>query len=267
MSWITKFVKFREKSDGEVIKPFLDHMEDLRWTIIKMALVQVTAMIIAFYFRTDLVRMLQLPLEKVDPTLPGKLIINGIADSFIISLELAFFAGIAMAFPFLVYFLAEFVLPALTRQERKFLGPGIFTAFGLFLGGVYVAYEYILPATVGFFWRDAEKMQLAVLWTWNNYFSFAAWLCIGFGLMCEIPVIIIVLALLGFINFALLNRTRPYAYTAILILSAVIAPTPDPMTFITLAIPIVVMYECCIWVVFFIDRRRLRASSSKDFPD
>src|SRR4051812_2847481 len=118
MTWLTKFFKFREKSDGEVIKPFLDHMEDLRWTIIKMVVVQGLAMVIAFWFRTDLIHLLRTPLAKVDPELPGKLITNGIPDSFMISLELAFFAGIAMAFPFLVFFIAEFVLPALTRQER-----------------------------------------------------------------------------------------------------------------------------------------------------
>ncbi len=256
MSWLTKFFKFREQSDGEVVKPFLDHMEELRWTIIKMVVVQVLAMIVAFYFRKDLVYLLQLPLAEVDPSLPGKLIITGIADSFIISLELSFFTGIALAFPFHVYFIAEFVLPALTRRERRFLGPGIFAAFVLFLTGVSVAYKVILPATIEFFWRDAQAMQFTTMWTWNAYFSFSAWLCFGFGLMCEVPVIVIVLALLGFVSFSLLNRTRPYAYTIILVLSAIMAPTPDPMTFITLSIPIIMMYESCIWVVYLLDRRK-----------
>src|SRR5687768_3815414 len=99
MSWLQSFFNIREKFDsgsdeGGPHKPFLEHMEDLRWTIMKMAIVQVISMIIGFYFRTDLVRLLQAPLAKVDPALPGKLIVTGIADSFIISLELAFFAGI-----------------------------------------------------------------------------------------------------------------------------------------------------------------------------
>src|SRR3954471_2759845 len=98
MSWITKFFKFREKSDGEVVKPFLDHMEDLRWTIIKMIVVQIVMMVVSFYYRHDLMDMLRSPLYEVDHTLPDKLIITTIAGSFMISLELAFFAGIAMAF-------------------------------------------------------------------------------------------------------------------------------------------------------------------------
>src|SRR5580700_3127722 len=129
MSWLNKFFKFREKSDDDIVKPFLDHMEDLRWTIIKMILVQIIMMVVSFYFRHDLMDMLRTPLYKVDPGLPDTLIVTTIAGSFLISLELAFFAGIAMAFPFHVYFVAQFVLPALTRKERKYLLPGIVGAF------------------------------------------------------------------------------------------------------------------------------------------
>jgi sec-independent protein translocase protein TatC len=268
MSWLRKFFKFREGAGGDVVKPFLEHMEDLRWTIIKMIVVQVVAMFLAFYFRSDMMRLLQAPLAKVNPELPRLLITTGIADSFIISIELAFFAGIALAFPFHVYFVADFVLPALTRQEKRFLLPGIFAGFFFFLAGVVVAYLYILPATLRFFYHDAKDVVgLNPLWTWRAYFSFSAWLCFGFGVMCEIPVVVVILALLGFVNFSFLRRTRPYAYTIILLLSAVIAPTPDPMTFITLSLPVVLMYEACIWVVWLIGRRRARLMSSKDFPD
>ena len=95
MSWLNKFFKFREKSDSDVIKPFLDHMEDLRWTIVKIIVVQIVMMVLSFYFRKDLIHLLRLPLAKVDPGLPDQLIITNIAGSFLISLELAFFAGIA----------------------------------------------------------------------------------------------------------------------------------------------------------------------------
>lgn len=267
MSALSKFFKFREKSDGDVIKPFLDHMEELRWTIIKMIVIQILAMIISFYFRKDLMDLLRLPLAKIDPTLPDQLIITNIAGSFLISLELAFFAGIALAFPFHVYFVAEFVLPALTRRERKFLLPSIFGAFFLFLGGVVVSYLWILPSTIGFFYKDAKDMHFKTMWTWDAYFSFSAWLCFGFGLLCELPVIIVVLGLLGFVNFKLLSKTRPFGYTGVLILAAIIAPTPDPLTFVTLSVPIIILYELCIWVVWFIDRRRARETTLPDFPD
>ncbi len=269
MTWLTKFFKFREKSDGDIVKPFLDHMEDLRWTIIKMIVIQIVMMMISFYFRKDLMNLLRLPLHKVDANLANQLVITTIAGSFMISLELAFFAGIAMAFPFHVYFIASFVLPALTRREKNIMLPGIFGAFLLFLGGVTIAYEWILPTTIGFFYKDSNDVGLNRMWTWDAYFSFSSWLCFGFGILCELPMIIILLGLLGIVNFRLLSRTRPFGYTIILILSAVIAPTPDPVTFVTLSLPIVGLYEICIWVVWLIDRRRAQkeAALNNDLAD
>ena len=267
MSLLSKFFKFREQKDSEIVKPFLEHMEDLRWTIIKVVVIQAVAMILAFYYRTDLMRVLQLPLAQVAVDLPGKLITTGIADSFIISLELAFFAGIALAFPFHVYFVADFVLPALTRKERNYLLPGIAAAFLLFIGGVLVSYYWFLPTTLKFFYNDAlNVVQVNPLWTWRAYFSFSAWLCFGFGVMCEVPAVVIVLALLGFVNFSLLQRTRPYAFTIIMVLSAVVAPTPDPVTFITLSLPVLAMYEACIWFVWLLDRRRNKVLRDEEFP-
>jgi len=256
MLWLKKFFKFRETSGGEVVKPFLDHMEDLRRTLIKMGLVQIIMMIVSFSFRHRLMDLLREPLRKVDPTLLDHLIITHIADSFLIGLDLTFFAGIAMAFPFHVYFAAQFILPALTRKERKYLLPGVTAAFVLFIAGVVVAYFLILPSAIGFFYHDAREAHMTLMWTWDAYFSFAAWLCFGFGLLCELPVLVILLGQLGFVSFAFLSRTRLFAYTIILILAAIIAPTPDPMTFVALALPIIAMYEGCICVVWFIDQRR-----------
>ncbi len=267
MSWLTKLFQFREKNNGEVIKPFLDHMEDLRWTVLKIVGTLVTAMVGAFFYRTDLMRVLQAPLEKVDPSLPGQLVITDIAGSFMLSLTMAFYAGIVVAFPFLLYFLAEFVLPALTRQEKKYLFPGIMAGFALFVVGVLICYNYILPETLSFFFEDAKKMQIKTMWSWNKYASFCSWLTIGFGLLSELPVAVVVLALLGMVSFDFLSRTRPYAITGILILSCIVAPTPDPVTFISLSIPIVVLYEICIWLVWLLEKRKTKKSASKDFPD
>ena len=109
-----------------------------------------------------------------------------------------------------------------------------------------------------FFHDYAEKIGVRTLWSWRDYLSFCSWLTIGFGLLCQLPIIIMALAMLGIVDYKLLSRTRAYAITGILILSAVIAPTPDPMTFITLGAPIIVLYEICIWIVWLIDRRKAR---------
>ncbi len=256
MNWLTKFFKFREKSDGDIVKPFLEHMEDLRWVIIKIVATMILSMAISFWWVRDLKRVITHPLEAIDPQAAKELVAFGIAEAFTISLHLAFFAGIVLALPFLLYFIASFVLPALTRQEKKYLFPGIFGSFLLFLAGVLVSYYYILPQTLVFFKTYAATMEIRTLWTWKSYLSFCTWLTIGFGLLCQIPIVVVVLSFVGLVDYHFLSRTRSYAITGILILSAVVAPTPDPMTFLMLGTPVVLLYEACIWIVWLLDRRR-----------
>lgn len=261
MSWLTTFFQFREKSDGDIVKPFLDHMEDLRWTVIKMGLTLVAGMAIAFFFVNDLMVLVQKPMIMAAPELQDKIVTRTIIEPFMVSLMLAFFAGFALALPFLGYFLLTFVLPALTRKEKKFLFPGLAASFGLFMCGVLVSYYYILPQTLRFFYDYSKKMQVNILWEWKDYISFCAWLTIGFGLLCQLPVVMIALGLLGIVNYRFLKTTRPYAVTIILVLAAVVAPTPDPITFISLGLPIIMLYEICIWLVWLIDRRRSQAAA------
>src|SRR5690348_16600510 len=131
--------KFRDPPETETSKPFLEHLEDLRWTIVKMALALGIAMSVCFAFRSTLVHVLQAPLQGLGSQI-GTLKALGITDSIVISFHLAFYAGIVLSFPLLLYFLAEFVLPALTAVEKRFLFPGIVGSFGLFLLGVFVCY-------------------------------------------------------------------------------------------------------------------------------
>src|SRR5205814_8790505 len=125
--------------EGETTKPFLEHLEDLRWTIVKMAITLVIAMTICFAFRSTLVRVLQAPLQEVGSQI-GTLKALGITDSIVISFHLAFYAGIVLSFPLLLYFIAEFVLPALTAIEKRFVLPAILVSFALFLLGVTLCY-------------------------------------------------------------------------------------------------------------------------------
>src|ERR671925_891291 len=136
--------KFRELPESETSKPFLEHLEDLRWTVVKMAITLVVAMVLCFFFRSLLVRVMQAPLRDVDPQV-GALKALGITDSLVISFHLAFYAGIVVSFPLLLYFLAEFVLPALTGVEKRFLFPAIGVSFALFLVGVACCYYWLLP--------------------------------------------------------------------------------------------------------------------------
>ena len=111
--------KFRELPESETSKPFLEHLEDLRWTVVKMAIALLMAMVVCFFFRQTLVRVMQAPLHDVDPQV-GALKALGITDSIVISFHLAFYAGIVLSFPLLLYFLAEFVCRRLPQSKNDF---------------------------------------------------------------------------------------------------------------------------------------------------
>src|ERR1700746_470527 len=246
--------KFRELPESETSKPFLEHLEDLRWSIMKMAITLMAAMIICFAFRSLLVRVMQAPWQVVAPQV-GTLRALGITDSIVISFHLAFYAGLVLSFPLLLYFAAEFVLPALTVMEKKFLFPAIGISFALFLTGVLVCYFWLLPKTILFFFHDTQSLGWAPNWTVEQYYSFVTRFTLGFGLAFELPVVVLVLVRFGLITYEFMARTRPYAIVLIFILATIITPTPDVLTLIAMSLPMIVLYESCIWIAWLMERR------------
>jgi sec-independent protein translocase protein TatC len=257
---IRNFFKFRELPESETSKPLLDHLEDLRWTIVKMAITLTAAMILCFAFRSRLVRLMQRPLDALGEN-AGALRALGITDSFTISFHLAFYAGIVLSFPLLLYFLAQFVLPALTALEKKIILPAILVSFGLFLTGVGSCYFWLLPKTVLFFFRDTQSLGWAPMWTVQEYYAFATRFTIGFGLAFELPVVVLALVRFGLVTYAFMARTRPYAIVLIFILATIITPTPDILTLIAMSLPMCLLYESCIWIAWFMQRRAVRLTN------
>src|SRR5215813_2915835 len=253
--------KFREPTESETSKPFLEHLEDLRWTIVKMAITLIAAMILCFAFRGTLVRIMQTPLHDVDPN-AGVLRALGITDSIVVSFRLAFYAGIVICFPLLLFFVAEFVLPALTVLEKKILFPAIAVSFALFLTGVLTCYFWLLPKTILFFFRDTQSLGWAPTWTVQQYYSFVTRFTIGFGLAFELPIVVLALVRFGFITYRFMARTRPYAVVLIFILATIITPTPDILTLVALALPMCLLYESCIWIAWAMERRALKRTTA-----
>src|ERR1044071_10104770 len=246
--------RFRELPTSETSKPFLEHLEDLRWTIVKMAITLVIAMIVCFGFRGTLVRVMQAPMHVVEGQV-GQLKALGITDSITISFHLAFYAGIVLSFPLLLYFLAQFVLPALTAVEKRFLFPAIGVSFALFLVGVMCCYYWLLPKTILFFFHDTESLGWTPMWTVQQYYSFVTRFVLGFGLAFELPVVVLALVKFGLATYEFMAATRPYAIVLIFVLATIITPTPDVLTLFALSLPMCLLYESCIWIAWFMQRR------------
>src|SRR5215510_14761623 len=252
---------FRDPPESETSKPFLEHLEDLRWTIVKMAITLMIAMVLCFACRQRLVMILQRPLNEVGSQV-CTLRALGITDSITVSFHLAFYAGIVISFPLLLYFLAEFVLPALTAVEKRFLFPAIAVSFALFLLGVLVCYFWLLPKTILFFFRDTQSLGWAPTWTVQQYYSFVTRFTIGFGLGFELPVVVLALVRFGLVTYRFMARTRPYAIVLIFVLATIITPTPDILTLVAMALPMCLLYESCIWIAWLMERRASKRIAS-----
>ena len=243
---LRKFLEFRDGRDTP--KPFLDHVEDLRKMVVRMAIALGVCMAAAFLFRADIAAFVQGPLLAVDPSRADNLQSLGVADSMTISLKLAFYAGLVVSFPILLYFLAEFVLPALTSRERRVVMVAAVIGCCLFLGGAAFAFYAVLPATLEFFFRDAQMMQWRPTWTVGEYYSFTTQFVLAFGLAFELPVVVLALVKVGLLDHAQMKATRPYAIVVVFVLAAVITPTPDIFTLLLMGAPMVLLYEACIWI-------------------
>jgi sec-independent protein translocase protein TatC len=250
---LKRFFDFRETRDDA--KPFLAHLEDFRKMLIKIALALAVAMTLCFMFRSELAGLIQRPLIAVDPARAANLQSLGVADSFTISLELSLYGGMILAFPLILLFLAEFVLPALNAAEKRILYPVALVGFGLFLTGVAFCYFVVLPQTLEFFFKDAQSMHWQPTWTVREYYSFTTQFVIGFGLAFELPLVVLVLVKLGIVDYALLKRTRAYAVVVIFFVAAIITPTTDMVTLLLMAGPMYLLYEICILISWFMGGR------------
>ena len=323
-----------EEGFGGPIKPFLDHLEDLRWTVMKVVVAIVVGMLIALIGSPYIVKFLTYPLnsaqqiqqvnsnpdkrmipiklgdgvafhvresdlkEWVDEGLlvkdanqtevitalrlipsPGSLDDNGTKysmqlhvdtngtdrvpwevelkaygplKSFFIALKIGLYGGLTLSMPFVIYFLAQFVLPALRINEKKWLFKLSGFGAGLFMLGVVFCYLIIMKvalwASVGF----ANMLGFgADEWQAEEYISFVCKFMVGMGLAFQMPVILLFLVRVGILDYKKLSDFRMYAVVANLIIAAVITPTGDPFTLSLVAVPLQLLYELSTLIAWF----------------
>lgn len=255
MAW-QRFFDFRNSRDEP--KPFLDHIEDLRKMLIKMLGVLMLMMIVSFAFQETIVKVIEGPLVAIDPELKTSLTNFGIADPLTIAIELSFYSGIILSFPFLVVFLAEFILPALTPKEKRMLVPAATICFLMFLGGVMFAYFLVLPPTLDYFFNYSKSLNWRPQWSVREYFSFTTQFILSFGLAFELPLGVLLLVKLEVLAYDVLKKTRAFAVVIILFLAAIITPTTDVFTLMLMAVPMYLLYEGCIFIAWLMERKARR---------
>ncbi len=234
----------RKSPGGTEDKPFLEHLEDLRLLIWKILLAWGAAVLLAFFLAGRVMDAVQWPLARMTG---AGFVLRSLSppEVFLISLRLSVLAGLILSLPLILYFIARFLLPALKPAERRYLVPAFLLGGGLFFAGVAFSYLAVLPLGLRFFWSYTLNLGIRPEWTLENYVSLVGKLALGFGLVFELPVVILALAALGIIDHRTLRRQRPYVVVGILVVSAFLTP-PDVVTQVLMAVPLLILFEICV---------------------
>jgi sec-independent protein translocase protein TatC len=184
-------------------------------------------------------------------------------ETFMLSMKLAFFAGIVVSFPFLLAFILQFILPGLHSNEKKMIWPALAIGFGLFLTGVSFAYFIVLPKALAFFYDWGQSLGVSNEWRIGEYITFATQFTLLFGLAFELPVVVMVIVKLGLLSYRTMARTRSYAIVGVLVLAAVLTPTPDVVTLMLMAAPMYFLYEICIWLAWLGERKEKKQEEAE----
>ena len=233
---------------------FIEHLEELRWRIIKIVSSILLGGIATFFFIDFFLYLLLLPLENIDSKNSVNLQVLSVQGMFIIKWSIALIGGIILSIPIITYQLWKFVSPGLYANERGFVLPLVLFSFLSFLSGILFSYLILIPYCLNFF---ASLSGDAVLnnFSINHYFSFITWLLLGSGLVFQLPVISFLLSIIGLLTPAFMRHYRRHSIVVIFILSSFITP-PDPVSMIVMAFPLIILYEISIGVSWLVNRNR-----------
>ena len=224
--------------------PFLDHLEELRWRILKSLGSVFVFTAIAFPFTGKLLDFLTFPNDRLAQ--PAELIFLKPTGMLVVRIQVALSVGIIASLPVLFYQFWMFVAPGLMPKEKKHFMPALFFTTGCFLTGAAFAYFILIPTVLPFlFAMGTETIEATI--NINDYMSFVLRLILVAGLIFELPVLSFYLSRVGLISPVILKKYRRYGIVLTFIFSALVTP-PDPMSQVLMAVPLLLLYQVSIWV-------------------
>ena len=293
-----------EEPDGPPARgemPFLDHLQELPWRILKALGAIVAGTCLCFLFVEPLLGLLVQPYEEAvlslkeqgspgvvetvrgwltdlrgveveeppvedatEPAVPygSQLQSLRVMTWFFVYLQVSLLGGFILALPVVFFQFWRFVAPGLLSTERRLFLPLMAMSLGCFAAGAAVAHSVVLPIGLRFF-LSLEPKDMTSQWAVDEYIGFVLRLLFGFGLVFEMPVVSLFLARLGLITAATLRRVRRYAVVAVFLVAAVFTP-PDPLSQVMMALPLMVLYEISIWVAHLAGRRKAEPEDEEE---
>src|SRR6266852_2886764 len=244
-----------DASDDERELPkmsFLEHLEELRKRLIISIVALGVAFLVCWNFADRIFALLAQPLSRFLP--PGdKLVYTRLTEPFLLYMKVAFFAGIFLSSPIILWQLWLFIAPGLYKRERRYAAPFIIIASLFFILGGYFGYRVLLPGTCAFFLETGRQFKQMI--KADEFFSFASTIILATGLVFETPILIFFLARLGIVTPAFLMQKLKYAIVLAFIIAAVVTPTPDMITQTALAIPMILLYLLGVGIAYFFGKK------------
>jgi len=247
--------------------PFLDHLEELRWRILWSLLAIVVGAVAGFllirYY--DILELLIEPIRAAIPDDPDfRLIYLSPADPFFITLKLSVVVGVILAFPILVYHVWSFLSPALEKHEKRTIIPALYMGLVLFALGVALAYYVALPVSIVFF-QTFEGGLMEAQYEIGKTLNLITKILIGFGIIFELPVVVMILSALGLVTPEFLKSKRRHAIVAITVAASMLTPGDVITLTVMLMIPLFFLYEFSIYLSRLIWRgKRAREAKEKE---
>ncbi|MEA5582823.1 twin-arginine translocase subunit TatC [Nodularia harveyana UHCC-0300] len=226
----------------ELEMSLFDHLEELRQRIFYALIAVAVGIVGCFLAVKPIVQLLEIPAQGV------KFLQLAPGEYFFVSIKVAGYSGLVLSSPFILYQIIQFVLPGLTRRERRFIGPIVLGSSVLFLAGLVFAYLLLIPAALNFFINYGEDV-VEQLWSIDKYFEFVLLLLFCTGIAFQIPVIQLLLANLGIVSSTKMISGWRFVIMGAVVLGAVLTPSTDPLTQSLLAGAVLGLYFGGIGVV------------------
>ena len=219
----------------------VDHLEELRTRLLRVGIALAIGMVLGIVFAKPIYRLLALPMHEALGG-AGFFIATDPIEAFMTYMKTGFVAGLFLAVPFIFYELWSFVAPALFAYEkrRSLFFVSITTFF--FVGGALFGYFVVFPSSFQFFSNLLNDTGIRLLPKMSEYFSFAVRLLLAFGIVFELPVLLLLLARIGVVNAAMLSKARPYCIVGVFVIGGVMTG-PDVPSQLMMAIPLWILFE------------------------
>jgi sec-independent protein translocase protein TatC len=234
--------------------PLVSHLEELKTRLMRILVVVGIGFGACYLIKDWTFKIITQPLVDAMPA-QSSMIFTGLPEAFFIHMKIAFFASLLLTAPYTLFEIWRFISPGLYHNEKKHVLPFIFFSTLLFAGGVLFGYFIALPPAFAFFVSFSTDFLKPMI-SFREYLSLTLTFLLAFGLCFEMPVFMFFLAKLGIVNAKMLAKQRRYAILVIFIVAAILTPSPDAVSQILMAIPLMILYEISIIVVKFARKKK-----------